>query len=157
TILTTERLWCCGLFGCGDSRVREMVDFVGASPELKVHLADTLLRESTPHCGASVANDDARWFLRSVGREMASGRGPFAGRRVRVMEAAFMLLAHAHFGRFDPPEAREQCGDLDLILGMGGAALASIYLLSQLEYLFRVKGTYLDREGILRQAIPAPL
>ena len=68
-----------------------------------------------------------------------------------------MLLAHAHFGVFDPPETREQYGDLNVILGMGGAALAATYLLSQLEYLVRVKGAYLDEEGKLQQPVPASL
>lgn len=139
------------------ARIQEMVDFTEASPELKVHLADTILRESTPNCGAYAENGDARWFLLSAGREMSFGRGPFDGRRVTVIRAAFMLLAHVHFGVFEPPVTREQYGDLNLIFGMGGAALASTYLLSQLEYLFRVKGTYLSQEGVLQKSVPPSL
>jgi hypothetical protein len=139
------------------AQIQEMVDFNRASPELRVHLADTILRESTPGCGAYAENGDARWFLHGAGRQMNSEKGSFDGRRVPVIRAALMLLAHAHFGAFDPPETREQYGDLNLILGMGGAALAATYLLSQLEYLFRVKGTYLDQEGKIQQLIPASL
>jgi hypothetical protein len=145
------------LFEQNLARMDEMVDFNSASPELKIHLADMILRESTPVCGAYVENGDARWFLRCAGREFKSDNGPFDGRRVPVIRAAFMLLAHAHFGRFDPPETRAQYGDLNLVFGMGGAALAATYLLSQLEYLFRVKGAYLNKEGELLRPVPATL
>lgn len=137
--------------------IQEFVDFAKASPELKVHLAETILRESTPRCGAYSENGDARWFLHCAAREIQSAKGLFDGRRLPVIRAAFMLLAHAHFGMFDPPETRERYGDLNVIFGMGGSALASIYLLSQLEYVFRVKGAYLDEQGIIGQSIPSLL
>lgn len=138
-------------------RIQEMVDYSSASLELKIFLAETILRESTPTCGAYAENGDARWFLRCAGREMNLEKGPFDLRRVQVIRSAIMLLVHAHFGVFDPPETREQYGDLNLILGDGGAALASTHLLSQLEYLFRVKSKFLDQDGKLLLSVPAAL
>lgn len=112
--------------------IQEMVNYDGASAELKVYLAEMILRESTPCCSSYAENGDQRWFLHCVGLEMSSGKGPFDERRVPAIRAAFMLLAHAHFGMFERPATKAQYGDLSLILGKGGAALASTYLLSQM-------------------------
>jgi hypothetical protein len=137
--------------------IEDMVDFDRAPQELRVHIADVILRVSTPSCGSCGDNGDARWFLHRVGRSMRSGKGPFDGRRVPVLQTALMLLSHFSFVRVTPSETLGLEGDLSLILGRGGAALASIYLLSQLEYLFRVKGDYLDYDGVLQKPVPAPL
>ena len=145
------------LFDRDITQIRDWVEFSTASRDLKVHLADTILRESTPRCGAISESGDARWFIHHFGHDISVIGPPFDGRRVRVMKAALMLLAYAHFNLFSSPEEREESGDLNLIFGMGGSGLASLYILSQLEYLFRVNSTYLDPDGTITKAIPPTL
>lgn len=49
-----------------------------------------------------------------------------------------------------------KANDIDYILA-GGGALAAEYLLSQLEYLFRMKSRYLDGNGIVIKLVPPQL
>jgi len=142
------------LFDRNIAQIRDWVEFSNASPELKVHLAQTILRESTPRCGAISENGDARWFIHNFGYDISVIDPPFDGRRVPVMKAALMLLAYAHFNLFSSTEERAESDDLNLVFGMGGSGLASLYILSQLEYLFRVNSTYLDADGTITKAIP---
>ncbi len=55
------------------------------------------------------------------------------------------------------PGEREANGDLNLIFGMGGSGLASLYILSQLEYLFRVNSSYLNADGTITNTLPPAL
>lgn len=145
------------LFDRDIAQIRDWVEFSNASPDLKVHLAETILRESTPRCGAISESGDARWFIHNFGHDISVIDPPFDGRRVPVMKAALMLLAYGPFNLFSSSEERAQNGDLNLVFGMGGSGLASLYILSQLEYLFRVNSTYLDADGTITKTIPAAL
>ena len=144
------------LFDCNMPLISDLVEFPMTSRDLKVHLAETILRESTPRCGAISECGDARWFIHNFGHDMCVIDPPFDVRRVSVMKAALMLLAHVHFNLFSSEE-RAEIGDLKLIFGMGGSGLASLYILSQLEYLFRVNSTYLDADGKINKDIPPAL
>jgi hypothetical protein len=145
------------LFDSSAATIQEMVDFNSVSPELRVHLAETIIRECTPRCGGCAENGDARWFLQSAARAMVRGTNSFDGRRLPAIRAGIMLIACARIGVPAPSGAREGAGDLSLILGMGGEALAAAYLLSQLEYLFRISGSYLDKHGVIQQPLPPAL
>jgi hypothetical protein len=137
--------------------IQDRVDFGSASAELKVHLAETMIRESTHRCGAYEENGDPRWYLQSFAREMAVRNPVFDTRRMPALRAAILLLGHQHFGMFQPIEVRDQYGDLNAVFGMGGSAVASVYLLSQLEYLFRVKGNHISVDGKLTKLVPTAL
>ncbi len=145
------------LFDGETTQIRDWINFKTCPSELKVHLADTILRESTPTCGAVSGSGDARWFIQQFGHDIRVIDPPFDGRRLPVIQSALMLLAYAHFNLFASPEERAASGDLNLIFGMGGSGLASLYLLSQLEYLFRVNSSCLDADGTITAAIPASL
>jgi hypothetical protein len=157
TLWGAERRTCEQFYDTELPGILDMVDFPRASPELKVLLADTLIRESTPHCGAYSGNGDVSWFLHCVGQEMGYVKGPFDGRRVLVIREALTLVAHAHFGLLKRLQTAGLCGGPNLTLGMGVAALAATNLPLHLEYLFRVKGNYLDQEGLLQQPAPGAL
>ncbi len=145
------------LFEHDIAQIRDWVEFSSSTAELKMHLAETILRESTPHCGAISETGDARWFIHNFGHDLSVSDPPFDGRRVTVMRAALMLLAYAHFNLFATPEEREANGDLNLIFGMGGSGLASLYILSQLEYLFRINSSYLNADGTITNTLPPAL
>lgn len=143
------------IFERGLPLIQDRVDFDRASDELKVHLAETMIRESTNICGSYSENGDPRWFFQHFARDMTSRHPVFDIRRTPPLQAAIMLLALQNFCIFQ--HEREQAGDLALVFGMGGSGVAGLYLLSQLEYLFRVKSNYLDIEGKLTQSVPSAL
>jgi hypothetical protein len=136
------------------SRIQDVVDYVAATPELKIHLAETIIRESTPNCGQTCENGDARWFLLCAAREMTQNSPLFDVRRLPVIRSALMLLALRDYGMFSRDREYE---DLAILSGSGGAALAAKGLLAELEHLFRVKGSYLDSDGKLLKPVPPAL
>ena len=99
------------LFDRGLAQISDWVEFPNASSELKMHLAETILRESPPNRGAFVKNGDAHWFIYNFGHDISVIDPPFDGRRVPVMKSALMLLAYAHFNLFSSCEQRAESGD----------------------------------------------
>ena len=138
----------------GIPRIKDFVQFDQTSNVLKIHIAEKLLLESSPHVGSVTASVDVQWYLRNVAHDLQHDVGMVDYERVQPLKSALLLTVIA------PPLLFMKCpeDDLDLYLILnGGAAPAALYLLSQLEYLFRVKGQYLDKEGQAIRKIPPQL
>ena len=134
-------------------RLRDLVRFEDLTPELKIHVADKIIRESVPRSGAMTGNGDPRWFLGCCAADLPFRRGIFDDRRMEVMQAAFVILAKAMF--FSSSMVDSGAWGLDVVFGRGGIGLTANYLLAQLEYTFRCKGPYLDAEGLIINRPPA--
>lgn len=92
----------------------------------KCYIAELLIEESCPRIGAFSINDDGFWFIHNLSLELnQSSHTDFDGRRKDPNVFALKLLNE----------------------GMAERAVATVYLLSQLEYLFRKRSIYLEIDG----------
>ena len=119
---------------------------------LKEHIAEKLIEESCRHIGTFQESGDVTWYILRFARELRDDSVDFSGRRIQPLKAALFLTAYSEFSCALSIDK----DDFDHIRA-GGAAMSSMYLLSQLEFLFRRKGRYLNDNGILKQGIPAQL
>jgi hypothetical protein len=117
-----------------------------------VHIAEKLILESCSRAGALVESGDVTWYINNFGREMRGSVSGFKGRRLQPLKAALLLTSLLQFSSALPPGRN----DFDHIRA-GGGAMAAMYLLAQLEFLCRLKGRYLHRDGTKRRTIPQQL
>ncbi|HUV80793.1 MAG TPA: hypothetical protein VMW40_08260 [Candidatus Bathyarchaeia archaeon] len=128
--------------------------FCDLSPALKIHIAEKIIKESTSG-GSVIDSGDGIWYLRNFGNEIEWRRGIFDFNRLRPIQAAILLFSFSFIPVGIEPEF-EKRKELDHIIS-GGAPLATSYLVSQLEYIFRKKSRYLDEEGHILREIPDQL
>lgn len=107
--------------------------------------------ESSPRIGGVAESGDVQWYLRNVAYDIRGFHGIFGDRRRQPLKAALLLTAISRFS-----SALPEGNDFDHILA-GGGALAAVYLLSQLEYLFRMKSRYLNEDGTVVRKLPPTL
>jgi len=155
--------WCQSAWGAttrsaserlagGNPQIQDHVDFNNVSHHLKAHIAEKLILESCSRMGSLFESGDVTWYICKFGREVHGASMGFTGRRIQPLKAALLLTAHSQFSSALSVHA----GDFDHILA-GGQAMAAMYLLATLEFLFRVKGRYLNEDGTIKHAIPASL
>ncbi|MFC2032226.1 hypothetical protein ACFLUS_02495 [Chloroflexota bacterium] len=132
--------------------IRDCFDFDKISSPLKAHIAEKLILESCKRIGSFYESGDVTWYIRSFGRELRGDDVDFAGRRIQPLKAALLLIAHSQFSSALPLD-RE---DFHHILA-GGGAMSAMYLLAQLEFLYRKKGRYLKEDGTIKYTIPEQL
>lgn len=135
----------------GTPQIRNHTDFDKITPTVKVHISEKLILESCSRMGALVESGDVTWYILNFGRGLQGGAIGFKGRRLQPLKAALLLIAHSQFSSALPTDS----DDCDHILA-GGAAMSAMYLLAQLEFLFRVKGRYLDKDGTIKGKSPIP-
>ncbi|MBI4285343.1 MAG: hypothetical protein HY670_05535 [Chloroflexi bacterium] len=133
-------------------QIRNHVGFEKASHCLKVHIAEKLILESCSRKGSFCESGDVTWYIREFGRELKRHGDVFTGRRVQPLRAALLLLANLHFSSALPLNS----SDCEHIRA-GGGAMSAMYLLSQLEFLFRKKSRYLKEDGTIKRPIPVTL
>jgi len=130
-------------------RIQDLIDFDQASDEVKAHIAHKIILESLSRRGVIFGANDIEWFLCNFARDLRSDHEILSGRRFVPIKTALMLSAKSPVvGDLAP-----QPDDNSLIIA-GGTAVAAVYLLSQLEYVFRMASRYLDGEG--KVVISAP-
>jgi hypothetical protein len=155
--------WCQGTWGAttrspsqllagGTPQIQDHLDFDNVSHYLKAHIAEKLILESCSRIRSLVESGDVTWYICKFGREVQGGSIGFTGRRIQPLKAALLLTAHSQFSSALSVHA----GDFDHILA-GGQAMAAMYLLAQLEFVFRVKGRYLNEDGTIKHTIPVSL
>jgi len=128
------------------------VDWAEACLSLKVCIAEKLILESCSRIGSFAESGDVSWCIRSFARELAVAGIGFKGRRLQPLKAALLLSARLDYSSA-LPAARD---DFDHIRA-GGGAMATMFLMAQLEFLCRVKSRYLHRDGKVRREIPPQL
>lgn len=126
--------------------------FCNILPPLKVHIAERLILESCGHMGSLIDSGDVSWYIYGFGRELQGAGKGFKGRRLQPQKAALLLIALLRFSSALPRDRN----DFDQIRA-GGGAMAAMYLLAQLEFLFRVKGRYLGKNGMIKRKVPQQL
>ena len=124
-------------------------DFNETSPSLKAHIAGKLIIESCSHFSSYKDSGDVSWYINCFARELCGDGIDFTGRRIQPLKAALFLLCHWDFSAACPSER----SDIAHIYA-GGGAMAAMYLLASLEFLFRRKGRYLNDEGTIKRTIP---
>jgi len=133
-------------------RIQDWVDLGPTPDSLKVHIAEKLILESVPTIGLYVGAGDVEWYLHNFAREFRGDHEFLNGRRVTPLKSALLLTANAPIIGFWAAESDDE----SLVLA-GGSAVAALYLLSQLEYTFRMASRYLDGEGIVVRPTPPEL
>lgn len=136
-------------------RVQDFVKFESSPDDVRVDVAEVLVRESLHQVGALMDSGDVTWFLLNFGRDLSGLSGddyePFSGRRGRPLRSAILLVANSISGG-----PLESASDADLIAS-GGATVGSLYLLAQLEFYLRVKSKYLTFDGEVKTPLPQDL
>lgn len=128
------------------------VKFSESSAPLKLHIAEKLIRESCSHFGSIFESGDVSWFLHVFAEELSLNVRGFEGRRRQPLKAALLLTSLSEFSSALPADR----SDVEHILA-GGSAMAAMYLLAQLEFLCRINGRYLGKNGAVRRKIPQQL
>lgn len=150
--------WCATtrshsqLLAPGTPQIRDHADFDKIAPPVKVHIAEKLILESYSRMGALVESGDVTWYIHKFGRELQTSGSGFKGRRLQPLKAALLLTSLLQFSSALPPN-RSDCDHIRA----GGGAMATMYLLAQLEFLCRVKGRYLDKDGTIKRTMPQQL
>ncbi len=134
-------------------RIQDFVDFDNINNNLKIHIADKLIRNHTENIGSIFDDGDVIWYIRNFGEDIVWKKGLFDHRRLVAIKSATLLMA-ANLMKVPSDYSRRNL--IDHIIA-GGQPLAAVYLLSQLEYLFRVKNRYLNEEGIITRKVPSQL
>jgi len=140
------------MFSSVTPQIRDQIEFGESSAALKLHIAEKLIRESCNHFGAFGESGDVSWFLHFFAREVCGTVRGFKGRRSQPLKSALLLTSLSEFSAALPPDR----SDFDHILA-GGSAMAAMYMLGHLEFLFRIRGRYLRRDGTVRGKIPQQL
>ena len=133
-------------------RIQDVWDFSEMTPSLKTHIAERLIRESTSQIGTFSENGDVSWFIHNFGDDLRGGVRGFDDRRYQPFKAALLLVAAIEFSSILPTDR----SDWDHIKA-GGGAMAVTYLLSQLEFLFRLHSRYLETNGLICKDVPEQL
>jgi len=130
--------------------ISDYIDFDAASDNLKLYIGEKLILESTPRVGSVAASVDVQHYLRDVALEFEGDSEVFEGRRINPIKSALLLSVIGAPFPIDP-------NDVNHLILHGGASPAAQYLLSQLEYLFRIKSRYLDAGGTIVHSLPTQL
>ena len=140
------------LWAVGTPQIRHAWSFEDLSPALKAFLAKKLIVESCSQLGSIAATGDVHWFIHSFAREFPAGGLTWDLRRARPLKSSLMLVSYAH-----SYWSSDEIGQDLQAMTAGGDALAAMYVLAQLEYLWRVMSGYLDEDGELQTALPVSL
>jgi hypothetical protein len=105
--------------------------------------------ESAAHVGSLVDSGDVNWFIWNHARRLNGGVVGFDGRRYQPYKAAILLVSNEEFSSM-------LASDLDdwAQIRAGGSAIATAYLLAQLECLFRLHSRYLSQDGTVVRDVP---
>jgi hypothetical protein len=137
-------------------RIQDILNlqFEHLSPALKIHIAEKIIKESI--MGSPVIDSgDGKWYLYNFGIEIEWERGIFDFKRLRPIQASILLFNFSFIPAHIEPEFNRR-NAIDHILH-DGSPIATLYLVSQLEYIFRKKCRYLDDEGKIIRKIPDQL
>lgn len=111
------------------------------SCELKIHIAEKIIRQ---YFHGGLIPGESNWFLFNFGMEIEWKKGLFDFNRLRPIQSAILLFNQCFPGKslsdFDKMNVYEHILD-------GGAPIATIFLVSQLEYIFRKKSRYVNRRA----------
>ena len=130
-------------------RIQDLVDYDILSIEVKMYVAELLIRESKSQ-PSFIDSGDVRWFLEHFAKEIEFRRGIFGDRRSPPIKASIYLLIYGGYTQVDPSHR----ADIPGAILLGGPPIGSLYLLTQLEYIFRRKSNYLDWDGSIKKEIP---
>ncbi|MCK4625465.1 MAG: hypothetical protein KAV00_09170 [Phycisphaerae bacterium] len=131
-------------------RIQDFCRFDKSKWSLKTHIAEKIIRESKSSASL-VDSGDVAWFLDNFALEIHN-QGAFDNRRTQAIRSSVLLLTRRMWFSIN----LERSDILGLIL-QGGQAPATNYLLSQLEYLFRIKSRYLNANGTINRHLPTQL
>lgn len=133
--------------GCAKN-VQDVIDFDCLSTTGKIQVAKNLVVECT-RAGAVVDSGDIPWFLIHVNNEIGADGKALDDRRVPGIRAAMQVIARTSIPSSNSHVFQNVSPEWVRDILVGGISLAVPYLLSQLEFLFRVHSRYLDRDGLL--------
>lgn len=141
------------LFDISNPKIKDIVDddFQRLSCHLKLHIALKIINESLYNAGTIVDSGDLNWYIRNFAEDIKWSCNSFDYRRsIPLKSALFLLISNTSQSEFS------KRSHIDHILA-GGIMPATLYLVSQLEYLLRKNSRYLDTDGKVIKEIPPQL
>jgi hypothetical protein len=129
----------------------ELLEFEKLTNESKSYLATILIIESLNNPGSYIGNGDESWFLKNFYNDISFNiiEEIYGDRKYASMQFAIYIAA------CDIPFTYAN-RDGDLLLN-GGRGLATMFLISQLEFYFRKNNSYTDFEGKVVVEFPIQL
>jgi len=140
------------LFARNTKQIRDNINFSTTTNDVKLRIAEKLILESCSHVGSYPSSGDDVWYIYNFAQELFNNYVGFDDRSTEPLKAALYLLSHIDYGRTSP----DKRSDFDYICA-GGGAMVAMYLMAHLEYLFRVKGRYLNENGSIKVKLPKQL